>query len=130
MRKRIWRKMCFAKSTVDNCQPDSSIIGISRFENFNYPSLKDHAENSFINFPRGGRELATAKELGFCTVIPVISLRSTDARERALANGTSPDYALRTRVTSLELLPNWVTWIALKRDSSEELKGKIWRLVC
>lgn len=128
MRKRIWRKMCFAKSTVDNCQPDSSIIGISRFENFNYPSLKDHAENRFINFPRGGRELATAKELGFCTVIPVISLRSTDARERG--NGTSPDYALRTRVTSLELLPNWVTWVALKRDSSEELKGKIWRLVC
>ena len=84
--------MCFAKSTVDNCQPDSSIIGISRFENFNYPSLKDHAENRFINFPRGGRELATAKELGFCTVIPVISLRSTDARERG--NGTSPDYAL------------------------------------
>lgn len=74
--------MYFAKSTVDNCQPDSSIIGISRFENFNYPSLKDHAENSFINFPRGGRELATAKELGFCTVIPVISLRSTDVRER------------------------------------------------
>ena len=120
--------MCFAKSTVDNCQPDSSIIGISRFENFNYPSLKDHAENRFINCPRGGRELATAKELGFCTVIPVISLRSTDARERG--NGTSPDYALRTRVTSLELLPNWVTWVALKRDSSEELKGKIWRLVC
>lgn len=60
--------MYFAKSTVDNCQPDSSIIGISCFENFNYPSLKDHAENSFINFPRGGRELATAKELGFCTL--------------------------------------------------------------
>lgn len=107
------KKICFVKCTVDNHQSDSSIIGISRFENFNYPSLKDHAENSFINFPREGRELATAKELGFCTVIPVISLRSTDARERG--NGTSPDYALRS-----EYFPNWVTWIALK--SSEGAK--------